>query len=113
MRSLCRCDKRKIGKRHPYYLNISTRIVDNAIANVVSEVNEAQLSEDFETLKKALIEAWRTQLYMDKFDLEPEYRDGRYKQIEMYCIKLFTIVVVLNPKSFLHYIDTVAAGVMA
>ena len=72
--------KEKIGKRHPYYLNISTRIVDNAIANVVSEVNEAQLSEDFETLKKALIEAWRTQLYMDKFDLEPEYRDGRYKQ---------------------------------
>lgn len=72
--------KEKLGNRHPYYLNISTRIVDNAIANVVSEVNEAQLSEDFETLKKALIEAWRTQLYMDKFDLEPEYRDGRYKQ---------------------------------
>ena len=72
--------KEILGKRHPYYLNISTRIVDNAIANVVSEVNEAQLSEDFETLKKALIEAWRTQLYMDKFDLEPEYRDGRYKQ---------------------------------
>lgn len=72
--------KEKLGNRHPYYLNISTRIVDNAIANVVSEVNEAQLSEDFETLKKALIEAWRTQLYMDKFDLKPEYRDGRYKQ---------------------------------
>ena len=72
--------KEKLGNRHPYYLNISTRIVDNAIANVISEVNEAQLSGDFETLKKALIEAWRTQLYMDKFDLEPEYRDGRYKQ---------------------------------
>ena len=26
--------KEKLGKRHPYYLNISTRIVDNAIANV-------------------------------------------------------------------------------
>ena len=72
--------KEKLGKRHPYYLNISTRIVDNAIANVISEVNEAQLSGDFETLKKALIEAWRTQLYMDKFDLEPEYRDGRYRE---------------------------------
>ena len=72
--------KEKIGKRHPYYLNISTRIVDNAIANVISEVNEAQLSEDFETLKKALVEAWRTQLYMDKFDLTSEYKSGRYKQ---------------------------------
>ena len=72
--------KEKLGKRHPYYLNISTRIVDNAVANVISEVNEAQLSGDFETLKKALIEAWRTQLYMDKFDLEPEYRDGRYRE---------------------------------
>ena len=72
--------KEKLGKRHPYYLNISTRIVDNAIANVISEVNEAQLSGDFETLKKALIEAWRTQLYMDKFDLELEYRGGRYRE---------------------------------
>ena len=71
--------KEKIGADHQYYLEISTIIVNNALGKVISEVNEAQ-KKDFETLKKALIEAWRTQLYMDKFDLEEEYKEGRYKQ---------------------------------
>lgn len=94
--------KEKLGKRHPYYLNISTRIVDNAIANVISEVNEAQLSGDFETLKKALIEAWRTQLYMDKFDLEPEYRNGRYRENRDVLYK-----IIYDCKGFEH--ETVIA----
>lgn len=92
--------KEKLGKRHPYYLKISTRIVDNAIANVISEVNEAQLSGDFETLKKALIEAWRTQLYMDKFDLEPEYRDGRYRENRDVLQKIIRDCKGFEPKKY-------------
>ena len=71
--------KEELGVRHSYYLKISTDIVNNALGNIISEVNEAQ-EKDFEILKTTLIEAWRAQLYMDKFDLEPEYREGRYKQ---------------------------------
>ena len=71
--------KEKLGTAHPYYLKISTEIVGCALGNIVSEVNDAQ-ERDFETLKNALIEAWRTQLYMDKFDLELEFKEGRYKQ---------------------------------
>lgn len=71
--------KEKLGVDHQYYRKISTTIVNNALENVISEVNEAQ-SKDFETLKNVLIEAWRVQLYMDKFDLEPEFKEGRFKQ---------------------------------
>ena len=71
--------KEKIGTAHPYYIKISTTIVNNALGNVIAEVNEAQKS-DFSTLKTTLISAWRAQLYMDKFDLEPEYKEGRYKE---------------------------------
>lgn len=71
--------KEKLGKNHKYYLKTSTIIVNNALGNVIEEVNEA-LNTDLETLKSTLISAWRTQLYMDKFDLEPEYKEGRYKE---------------------------------
>lgn len=71
--------KEKLGVDHSYYRKISTTIVSNALGNVITEVNAAQ-GKDFETLKGVLIEAWRTQLYMDKFDLEQEFEEGRYKQ---------------------------------
>ena len=71
--------KEKLGRNNQYYLKISTAIVNNALGNVVSEVNEAQ-KKDFRVLKATLISAWRTQLYMDMFDLEPEYKDGRFKE---------------------------------
>lgn len=71
--------KEELGKNHQYYLNISTTIVNNALGNVISEVNEAQ-KKDFEILKSTLISAWRTQLYMDMFDLEAAYKAGRFKE---------------------------------
>ena len=71
--------KEKLGKTHQYYIKISTSIVNNALGNVIAEVNEAQ-KVDFNTLKNTLISAWRAQLYMDKFDLDPEYKEGRYKE---------------------------------
>lgn len=73
--------KEKLGREHPYYLKMSTLIVNNALSNVIAEVNEAQENAfNFEKLKSTLISAWRTQLYMDKFDLEPTFKEGRYKQ---------------------------------
>ena len=71
--------KEKLGSTHRYYLNISTIIVNNALGNVITEVNAAQ-EKDFNILKTVLINAWRTQLYIDKFDLEPQYKEGRYKE---------------------------------
>lgn len=71
--------KEKLGTSHQYYLKISTAIVNNALGNIISEVNEAQ-EKDFSVLKSTLISAWRAQLYMDKFDLEQEYKSGRYKE---------------------------------
>lgn len=70
--------KEKLGRKHQYYLRISTTIVNNALGNIIAEVNKAQ-EYDFEVLKKTLIRAWRTQLYMDKFDLDSQYQEGRYK----------------------------------
>ncbi len=73
--------KEKLGREHPYYLKMSTLIVNNALSNVIAEVNEAQKNAfNFEIIKSTLISAWRTQLYMDKFDLEPTFKEGRYKQ---------------------------------
>lgn len=71
--------KEKLGSNNQYYLKISTKIVNSALRNVISEVNEAQ-NKDFPVLKEVLISAWRTQLYMDKFDLESTYREGRFKE---------------------------------
>ena len=70
--------KEKIGSAHRYYLKISTVIVDNALGDIIAEVNDVQ-GKDFKVVKAVLIEAWRAQLYMDKFDTEPEYKAGRFK----------------------------------
>lgn len=71
--------KEKLGKEHSYYLEISTIIVNEALGNVIAEVNAAQ-EKDFNVLKETLISAWRTQLYLDKFDIQTEYKNGRFKQ---------------------------------
>lgn len=71
--------KERLGKTHKYYLQISTKIVNLALGNIITEVNKAQ-SSDFNTLKIALISAWRAQLYLDMFDLDPEYKKKRYNE---------------------------------
>ena len=72
--------KGKLGSNHQYYLRISTTIVNKALGNVISEVNKAQTTGDFRILKSVLIAAWRTQLYLDKFDVEPAYKEGRLRE---------------------------------
>ena len=72
--------KEKLGRDNKYYLKISTTVVNSALGNIIAEVNEAQTGGDFEVLKSTLVGAWRTQLYLDKFDVEPAFRDGRFKE---------------------------------
>lgn len=87
--------KRKLGVSNAYYLKISTQIVENALSNVIAEVNEAQsiFSADKDDpndtlaailgithLKSVLKEAWKATRIMDDFDMEVDYKCGRYSQ---------------------------------
>lgn len=72
--------KEKLGNKHRYYLHISSEIVNTALSYLIDEVIAAQ-EEGFPKLKNVLIEAWRAQLCMDKFDLDSNFRTGHYKEI--------------------------------
>ena len=83
--------KSKLGASNSYYLKISTRVVSNALSNVIAEVNDAQsvFNEDSPTarwdaiyglthVKTVLSEAWSATRIMDGFDMEVGFRKGRY-----------------------------------
>ena len=72
--------KAKLGKEHQYYLKISTTVVNEALGYVIAEVNGALKSESDQLLRLTLTSAWQAQLYLDKFDLETTYKNGRFKQ---------------------------------
>ena len=69
--------KNKLGSNNKYYLKISTKIVSNALHNLIEEVNATQKQATSET-KKALREAWKTTLIMDTFDMEQDFKNNRY-----------------------------------
>lgn len=85
--------KRKLGVSNSYYLKISTQVVGNALSNIIAEVNEAQsifsADKDYPNatlaaihgithVKSVLEEAWKATKIMDGFDMESEYKNGRY-----------------------------------
>lgn len=85
--------KSKLGASNSYYLKISTQIVGNALINIIAEVNEAQsiLSADKDDpkatlaailgiahVKLALRNAWKAIVIMDGFDMEADFKNGRY-----------------------------------
>lgn len=87
--------KRKLGVSNAYYLKISTQVVANALSNVIAEVNEAQsifdTDEDTPNARLAAIlgisrvqsvlkEAWNITTIMDGFDMEADYKSGRYSE---------------------------------
>ena len=87
--------KRKLGTTNDYYLKISTRIVSNALSNVIVEVNEAQsmFSVDkgdpnaalaailgMSHVKPVLEEAWKATRIMDSFDMEAGFKSKRYNE---------------------------------
>lgn len=87
--------KRKLGANNDYYLKISTQIVGNALSNVIAEVNEAQSIFNVDKddpnatlaallgithVKSVLEEAWKATKIMDGFDMEADYKSGRYNE---------------------------------
>ena len=87
--------KRKLGISNSYYLKISTQVVGNALSNIIAEVNEAQsifsADKDYPNatlaailgithVKSVLEEAWKATKIMDGFDMESEYKNGRYNE---------------------------------
>ena len=82
--------KRKLGASHAYYLKISSLVVNNALHNVIEEVNAAQdtfsrksqinlaTASDLFVLKATIDKAWDATLIMDDFDLDDESKE-RYR----------------------------------
>jgi hypothetical protein len=80
--------KNKLGATNSYYLKLSTKIISNALHNVVEEVNAVQNDPQIELrmqlgmrldstsmlkIKDVFREAWKATLIMDDFDLEPSF----------------------------------------
>lgn len=87
--------KRKLGVSNSYYLKISTQVVGNALSNIIAEVNISQsiFSADKDDpnatlaailgithVKSVLEEAWKATRIMDGFDMEADYKSGRYSE---------------------------------
>lgn len=87
--------KTKLGVSNKYYLELSTQVINNALYNIIEEVNAAQKDNDslgiksqFEnpllellkltTIEKALKSAWEATLIMDTFDMEANFKENRY-----------------------------------
>lgn len=85
--------KCKLGASNDYYLKISTLVVGNALNNIIAEVNEAQATFSVDKnghnaalaallmithVKFVLEEAWKATKIMDGFDMEANYKSGRY-----------------------------------
>lgn len=83
--------KEVLGASNTYYLKISTLIVNVSLHNVIEEFNSVmndrikiQMILDREgTIRKirnVFDQAWKATLYMDKLDMEPDFKKGRYNQ---------------------------------
>lgn len=82
--------KRKLGATNPYYLKQSTLIVNIALSFLIEEVNKAQkttpgLGEPLPIVRllqvrSAVENAWNATKIMDTFDMESDFRNGRYKE---------------------------------
>ncbi len=113
--------KTKLGGSNEYYLKISTRVVGNALSNIIAEVNEAQsiFSADKDDpnaalaailgishVKSVLEEAWKATRIMDGFDMESDYKNNRYKEnrsiLKELCDKLGIVTSTYIPRPSLQ-----------
>ena len=70
--------KQKIGISNKAYLDLSTLVVNNALHNVIEEVNAAQKRNNSDALASCLREAWKAIVIMDGFDLDSNTKRTRY-----------------------------------
>lgn len=83
--------KKELGYNNSYYLKLSTLVVNAALYNVIEEFNKINNdSNEFDLLlnkeytiqkiRNLCKEAWIAFLYMDKLDMEEDFRIQRYSQ---------------------------------
>lgn len=88
--------KQKLGESNSYYLKLSTIVVNNALGNVIAEVNEAQEAAESTAnnhiipraaasmaalvIRPVLEQAWEATMLMDTFDMESDYKNNRYNE---------------------------------
>lgn len=94
--------KSKLGSTHTYYLRMTTLVVNNALHNVIAEVNAAQNDpqlqlhmklrmvneSDLWKLSSVLRSAWEATQMMDQYELEPEAKehyDRNRNQLKSLC----------------------------
>ena len=70
--------KNKLGTNNKAYLDLSTLVVNNALHNVIEEVNSAQKNNSSDTLASCLREAWKAIVIMDSFDMDANTKKTRY-----------------------------------
>ena len=76
--------KKKLGATNTFYLKLSTKVVNSALDDVIEEVNNQQKSvSDFRgvvSLRDCFSRAWNATLLMDSFDMEEEFKRGKYSK---------------------------------
>ena len=70
--------KNKLGVSNKAYLDLSTLVINNALHNVIEEVNAAQNKNSSDTLASCLREAWKAIVIMDSFDMDANTKKTRY-----------------------------------
>lgn len=84
--------RNKLGATNAFYLKISTLVVNNALHNIIEEVNVSQsvlgsikstpslLLAGLLRNKEVIEKAWALTRMMDNFDMEYAYRNGRFNE---------------------------------
>ena len=83
--------KEVLGSTNSYYLKISTLIVNASLHNIIEEFNSVMNDElqiamiidragALRRVKTVFEKAWQATLYMDKLDMEADFKRGRYNQ---------------------------------
>lgn len=70
--------KQKLGIGNKTYLDLSTVVVNNALHNVIEEVNAVQKKSSANSLVSCLTEAWQAIVIMDSFDIDASTKKSRY-----------------------------------
>lgn len=72
--------KSKLGDDNKYYLKTSTMVVNIALGNIIQEVNEVQNNGNVAEIGSTVRSAWEVTRLMDSFDMEEDFKTGRYNQ---------------------------------
>lgn len=98
--------KDKLGADNEYYLKISTLVVNNALNNVIAEINEAQKydpAEERRQMNKKLMEEsgplfhpLYSKLYNDEFLYESVDRKTKYEYIKRVVLKAKKALLIMD-----------------